>query len=98
MSEKKYKTYVEKYAEFVAGEPDAKRLVESFEKFRNYQEEEKKKQSGNMPFGKYKYEPISEIIKLKNGRGYLEWVVSQEKLKKDYPKLMAEINALLLVS
>ena len=96
MSDKKYKSYVEKYADFVADEPDAKRLIESFESFRNLQNEEKKKQSGSMPFGKYKFEPINEIIKLKNGRGYLEWVVSQEKLKKDYPKLIAEINTLLI--
>lgn len=95
MSERKYKTYVEQYAEFVAEEPDAGRLVKLFEEFRHGQSEEKKKQSGVFPFGKYKFEPISEVIKLKNGRGYLEWVVKQDKMGKDYPKLIEEIKALL---
>jgi len=95
MSEQKYKTYVEKYADFVSDEDDAERLVKLFEDFRQNELDEKKNQSGMLPFGKYKFEPINEVIKLKNGRGYLEWVVKQEKMGKDYPKLIAEINKLL---
>lgn len=90
--QRKYKTQAEQFAEFVSGEPDSDRLIEVFESFREMQDEEKKKMSNALPFGKYKYKPIKDVAQF--DRSYLVWLSKQDSLKK-YPFVYNEVNKVL---
>lgn len=87
-----FPSQLEKFTTFVAGDPNEQLLIEMFTKFREEQMEEKRKNSNVLPFGKYKYRTIKDVLAF--DRKYLLWLTRQSSLD-GYPETRKNIIALL---
>ena len=88
----KQRNQLDDFSDFVKDLPDATHLIEVFINFRLSQREKKKKESNVMPFGKYKYRTIKDVLEF--DRKYLTWLVKQTSLD-GYPEIKHNISTLL---
>lgn len=86
--------YMQAFIEFVNDMPDRHLLVSTLEAFHKARDIERQSATDIIPFGKYKNRLIEDVFT--ENSGYLKWMANNTDIREKYPKLILNIDTLLL--
>ncbi len=87
-------TYMNDFIEFVNDMPERHLLVTTLEAFHKSRKEQRETAVDTIPFGKYKNRLVEDVFT--ENSGYLKWMANNTDIREKYPKLILNIDTLLL--